>query len=108
MTITTAISDLFKSFYELIASVLSAAYAVVHSTVDAVLGFITGLVTLLGDITGGVIDVTSGVGKFILGNFVVVSIGALAAFGYLRYTAQGRQLLANKKATQPAVVKKTN
>lgn len=67
MAITTAISDLFKSFYELIASVLSAAYAVVHSTVDAVLGFITGLVTLLGDITGGVIDVTSGVGKFILG-----------------------------------------
>ncbi|VUC28601.1 unnamed protein product [Clonostachys rosea] len=107
MAITTAISDLFKSFYELIASVFNAAYAVVHSTVQAVLGFITGLITLLGDITGGVIDLTSGVGKFILGNFVVVSIGALAAFGYLRYTAQGRQLLANKQA-QPAVVKKTN
>jgi phage-related protein len=85
MAITTAISDLFKSFYELIASVLSAAYAVVHSTVDAVLSFITGLVTLLGDITGGVIDVTSGVGKFILGMWEKIHLpdGRLAGISFL-------------------------
>lgn len=32
-----------------------------------------------------------------LGNIVLISIGALAAFAYVRFTVQGRQLAEGKK-----------
>ena len=53
MAITTAISDLFKSFYELISSIFGAAYAIVNSVVGAVVGFVTGIFKLAGDVLGG-------------------------------------------------------
>lgn len=34
---------------------------------------------------------------FLLGNIVLLGIGALGAFAYMRYTAQGRQVAAGKK-----------
>ncbi|KAH6981801.1 hypothetical protein BGZ61DRAFT_529888 [Ilyonectria robusta] len=97
MAITTAISDFIKSIYELLASILSTAYTVVSSTVSAVLNFFAGLFTLLGNIVSGMVDVAGGVGKFVAGNIVLISIGALAAFAYVRFTVQGRQLAEGKK-----------
>jgi hypothetical protein len=69
MAITTAIADLFKSFYELIASFFGTAYALIHSLLNAIFGFISGLFTLAGDILGGFVDITTGVGKFVVGMF---------------------------------------
>lgn len=69
MAITSAISDLFKSFYELLASVFGTAYAIVHSVFAAVFGFITGIFKLAGDVLGGFVDITTGVGKFIVGMY---------------------------------------
>lgn len=67
MSIAAAISDLFHSFYELIASFFGTAYALVHSLLTAIFGFISGLFTLAGDILGGFVDITTGVGKFVVG-----------------------------------------
>ncbi|GJN71882.1 hypothetical protein VFPFJ_02607 [Purpureocillium lilacinum] len=97
MAITTAISDLFKSFYELISSIFGAAYAIVNSVVGAVVGFVTGIFKLAGDVLGGAIDIAGGVGKFIAGNIVLISVGALLAFAFVRYTAQGQRIAAQKK-----------
>lgn len=70
MAITTAISDFIKSIYELLASILSTAYAVVSSTVSAILNFFAGLFDLLGNIVSGMVDVAGGVGKFVAGTFL--------------------------------------
>ncbi|KAH7157424.1 hypothetical protein B0J13DRAFT_617521 [Dactylonectria estremocensis] len=97
MAITTAISDFVNSIYELFISIISTIYTVVNSALSAILGFITGIFTLLGDVTKGMVDVAGGVGKFVAGNAVLITIGALAAFAYVRFTVQGRQLAEGKK-----------
>lgn len=67
MAVTSAISDLFSSFYELLASILGAAYSVVHGLFMAVFNLVTGVINLVGDFVGGLINVTEGVAKFALG-----------------------------------------
>ncbi|KAF4993613.1 hypothetical protein FGRMN_6331 [Fusarium graminum] len=96
MAITSAITDLLSSIYELFASVLNTIYTVIHSIFSAVLGFVQGLFNLVGDVLSGFVDVTGGVGKFLASNAAILAVGALAAFAYVRYTAQGRAV-ANKK-----------
>ncbi|KAF5670496.1 hypothetical protein FHETE_4403 [Fusarium heterosporum] len=96
MAITSAITDLLSSIYELFASVLNTIYTVIHSIFSAVLGFVQGLFNLVGDVLSGLVDVTGGVGKFVASNAAILAVGALAAFAYVRYTAQGRAV-ANKK-----------
>ncbi|EXM08875.1 hypothetical protein FOIG_01917 [Fusarium odoratissimum NRRL 54006] len=114
MAITSAISDLFSSIYELLASVFNTFYSVIHSILSAVLGFVQGLFNLIGDVVSGLVEVTGGVGKFVAsefppsylhhflradddkGNAAILAIGVLGTFAYVRYTAQGRTV-ANKK-----------
>ncbi|EXM08876.1 hypothetical protein NOF04DRAFT_8379 [Fusarium oxysporum II5] len=96
MAITSAISDLFSSIYELLASVFNTFYSVIHSILSAVLGFVQGLFNLIGDVVSGLVEVTGGVGKFVASNAAILAIGVLGTFAYVRYTAQGRTV-ANKK-----------
>lgn len=74
MAVTNAITDLIKSFYELLVSILGTAYSVVQKTVQSVFSFISGLFTLMGDIASGIVDVTGGVGKFVAGTATLHSI----------------------------------
>ena len=67
MAITSAISDLFMSFYELASSVLGAAYAIVYSIFMAVFNFVNGILTLSGNILSSFINVTEDVAKFVAG-----------------------------------------
>ncbi|KAF7561639.1 hypothetical protein G7046_g2507 [Stylonectria norvegica] len=97
MAITSAIADLFNSFYELLASILGTAYAIVHSIVAAITGLVTGFFNLIANVLSGLVEVTGGVGKFVASNIVLLSIGALAAFAYVRYTASGQRAVASKK-----------
>ncbi|KAI1039540.1 hypothetical protein LB505_002663 [Fusarium chuoi] len=114
MAITSAISDLFSSIYELLASVFNTIYSVIHSILTAILAFVQGFFNLIGDVVSGLVEVTGGVGKFVasefsplyshhlsradddIGNAAILAVGALGAFAYVRYTAQGRAV-ANKK-----------
>ncbi|SPJ85129.1 uncharacterized protein FTOL_10980 [Fusarium torulosum] len=96
MAITSAVSDLFASIYELFASVFNTIYTIIHSVFSAVLGFIQGFFNLISDVLSGLVDVTGGVGKFVASNAAILAVGALAAFAYVRYTAQGKAV-ANKK-----------
>jgi phage-related protein len=96
MAITSAINDLFASIYELLASVFNTVYTIIHSIFSAVLGFVQGFFNLIGDVVSGLVDVTGGVGKFVASNAAILAVGALGAFAYVRYTAQGKQV-ANKK-----------
>ncbi|KAM0421090.1 hypothetical protein ACHAPT_011161 [Fusarium lateritium] len=103
MAITTAINDLLSSIYELFASVFSTIYAIVHSVLSALLGFVRGLFNLIGDVTSGLVDVAGGVGKFVAGmlfflfcNAALIAVGAIAAFAYVRYTAQGQRVATKK------------
>ncbi|CEI60431.1 hypothetical protein FVEN_g6566 [Fusarium venenatum] len=96
MAITSAINNFFASIYELLASVFNTIYAVIHSILSAVLGFVQGVFNLISDVVSGLVDVTGGVGKFVASNAAILAVGALGAFAYVRYTAQGKQI-ANKK-----------
>ena len=115
MAITTAIEDLFKSFYELIATVFSTFYHVLQTFLNAIISFFTGIVNMVADIFSGAVDIVGGVGKFLLGkdffhhqrlvatpltitgNIVIIGVIAAGGYAYLRYTAQGRQVAAGKK-----------
>ncbi|KAF5006294.1 hypothetical protein FDECE_7325 [Fusarium decemcellulare] len=121
MSITAAINDFFSSIYELLSSVFSTLYAVIHSIFSSILGFVSGLFNLIGDVVSGLVDVAGGVGKFVavlcfkalvclyqctvlltggIGNAAILAVGAIGAFAYVRYTAQGQRLAANSKKTQ--------
>jgi len=67
MAITSAVSDFFASIYKLVSSVFGAADSVVHSVFLAAYNFVTGIFSLVGDVLGGFVDISTGVGKFIVG-----------------------------------------
>jgi phage-related protein len=73
MAVTNAITDLFKSIYELFASVLGAIYHTLHSIVMAVVGLFSGFVQLVADIFQGAFDVVGGVGKFVISECIRTS-----------------------------------
>lgn len=117
MALSTALEDFMKSIYELFASIVGTVYSIIYSTVSAVFAFIAGLFSLVGDVVAGMAKAAGGVGKFVtgkfscvegktpvltwlIGNIVLITIGALGAFAYVRYTAQGRRLAVEGKKTQ--------
>jgi phage-related protein len=126
MAITTAISDLVASVYELFASFVGAVYTIVHSFVMGIFSLFTGFFAFIADIFKGVFDIVGGVGKFVTGEFsqlwakvidgaqadvgnagniVILGIIGAGAFAYFRFTQQG-QLQA--QGNRPIAAKKTN
>ncbi|KAK0383836.1 hypothetical protein NLU13_9747 [Sarocladium strictum] len=99
MAITTAISDLFASIYELFASILGTMYSLVHAVIMAFVNFVTGIFTLAGDILGGVAEMAGGVGKFLASNIAILAIGVIGAVLFVRYTAQGQRVAQGAKKT---------
>ena len=67
MAVTTAVEDLFKSVYELFASVVGTVVTLVQTFLNAILSFFSGFVNMIAQIFSGVVDVVGGVGKFIFG-----------------------------------------
>jgi hypothetical protein len=122
MAIASAVTDLFSSFYELIASLVNTVYTIFSSIIQAFVGFVTGIFSLVGNVLEGAVKAVGGVGKFLagklfpgsgseavaptswgpemhptnvfVGNVVLLGIGAAAAFVFIRYTSQGRQIAA--------------
>ncbi|KAK5995291.1 hypothetical protein PT974_03692 [Cladobotryum mycophilum] len=97
MAVTTAISDFFHSIYEVIASLLGAVYSLLNNTINAIVNFLTGILTLVREVFGGLIDIAGGVGKFLAGNAVLLSIVAVGAVAYSRYSTHGRVTSSRKK-----------
>ncbi|PKS13190.1 hypothetical protein jhhlp_000535 [Lomentospora prolificans] len=100
MSIINAVEDLVKSIYELFVSVFGGAAHIIQSFLSAIIGFFTGLINMSADVLNGVVDVVGGVGRFVLGNIVV--LGIIAAGGYLYLNSQQRQrgpVTATKKTT---------
>jgi hypothetical protein len=67
MAITNAVTDLFASVYELVASFVGAAYTIVHSFVAGIANLFMGFFAFIADIFKGVFDIVGGVGKFVTG-----------------------------------------
>lgn len=67
MTVFAAIEDLFKSFYELLASAIGTVYSLIHGILLAIVNFFSGLVNLVTDVFSGAVDVVGGIGKFVTG-----------------------------------------
>lgn len=70
MAVTTAVTDLFASIYELAASVVGAVYTVVHSFVMGIVHLFAGFIGFFADIFKGVFDLVGGVGKFVTGEYI--------------------------------------
>lgn len=108
----SAVEDLFKSFYEMIAAVVGTIVHLGQTFVMAIVNFFTSIVRLVTDVLSGVVDVAGGVGKFIagkyisaahslanasahnhcdLGNIVILGIVAAGGFLYIRAQQQGRR-----------------
>lgn len=69
MAITSAVSDLVKSFYEILASIFGAAYNVVHGVISVILGFFTGIFNLFAGIIKETLHATGSTGKFVIRKF---------------------------------------
>ncbi|KAK3295201.1 uncharacterized protein B0H64DRAFT_394582 [Chaetomium fimeti] len=85
MAVTSAITDLVKSVGELLSSVLSAAYAIVHSFVSGILGLFAGFFAFVGDIGRGVFDLAGGMGKFVVGMYDVSRFVVMASWNKTDY-----------------------
>ena len=99
MAITTAISDLFASFYELFASIIGTMYSMVHALFSAVVNFVTGIFTLIADVLGGFVEMAGGIGKFLASNVAILAVGVIGAVLFVRYTAQGQKVVQGAKKT---------
>ncbi|KAF9869736.1 hypothetical protein CkaCkLH20_12779 [Colletotrichum karsti] len=97
MSFIDAIQDLFKSFFELIASIFATFYQLFQTILNAIISFFAGVVNLVSDIFTGAVDVVGGVGKFVIGNIVILTIIVGGGYAYTRYTTHGRQVAAGKK-----------
>jgi hypothetical protein len=103
MAITTAVSDLFSSFYELIASIFGAAYSLVHGLVSVIVGFFSGVVNLILGFIRETLHAAGSSGKFVLHNAdkgIWILVGVAAAVAVARFTATGQRTAANNKRTQ--------
>ncbi|KAL2208021.1 hypothetical protein CC79DRAFT_1333842 [Sarocladium strictum] len=80
MAITTAISDLFASFYELFASIIGTMYSMVHALFSAVVNFVTGIFTLIADVLGGFVEMAGGIGKFLASKHKPISLISFLRF----------------------------
>jgi phage-related protein len=99
MAITSAIGDLFASFYELIASVFNGIYNIIHTAISIVVGFFTGIFNLIAGVIKETLHATGSTGKFVLHNAdkaVWILIGVGAAVAITRYTATGQRAAAGK------------
>jgi hypothetical protein len=67
MSIINAVEDLFKSFYELIASIISTIYNLILTFVNAIVSFFSGIVNVIVDIFSGAVEIVGGTAKFLLG-----------------------------------------
>lgn len=88
MTLTTAVSDLFQSIYELFASVLSTIYAVIHAAFSTVWNFIASILSLVQSIVREAVHLTGGVGKFVASKslgLVVISRAGIDAILFVFY-----------------------
>jgi phage-related protein len=88
MAITTAVADLFKSAYELVASLFAAVSNAFSAVFSMLASLVTSFMTLVGDILLGVLDIFQGVGKFVLGNIILLALVAAGGFAFVRYQKQ--------------------
>ncbi|QUC23771.1 uncharacterized protein UV8b_08012 [Ustilaginoidea virens] len=100
MALTSAVSDLFRSIYELFASLVAAVYAAVYAVFAAAQSVVVGLATAVRDVLAQAVHLTGGVAKFVTGNFVALAVGGLLVLGYLRVSASRRQEAVRAKKTQ--------
>lgn len=130
MAITSAVSDLVASVYELFASFLGAIYTIVHSFLAGIANLFAGVFHMFADVFQGVFDLVGGVGKFIAGksssfhasstnqgkgadgvwftgNAVIIGLVAAAGYAYVRFTAQG-QVQGQRVGAPGAGAKKVN
>lgn len=89
MSIINAVEDLFKSVYELIASIVSTIYNLILTFVNAIVSFFSGIVNVIVDIFSGAVEIVGGTAKFLLGKST--SYGPLSSAIY-RTNCFGRQL----------------
>ncbi|KAK4225055.1 hypothetical protein QBC38DRAFT_279840 [Podospora fimiseda] len=108
MAITSAISDLISSIFELFSSFLGAAYTIIHSFFAAILSLFSGFFNFVADIFRGVFDVLGGVGNFLAGNIVFIGVIAALWFGYTQYVAKNPQARAKITNGAGAGTKKVN
>lgn len=86
MSITSGVSGIFTSIYDLFASLLAILQGVIVCIVDVVQ-----------DLISQAVHLTSGVTKFVASNFIALAVGGLLVFAYLRYSAGSRRAVAGKK-----------
>ncbi|KAK4188605.1 hypothetical protein QBC35DRAFT_354172, partial [Podospora australis] len=91
MAVTNAITDLVSSIFELFSSFLGAIYTIIYSFFAGVLGLFTGFFAFIADIFKGVFDVTSGVGKFVSSNVVILALIGAGVYAYSRFATPAQQ-----------------
>ncbi|KAJ5549867.1 hypothetical protein N7535_002190 [Penicillium sp. DV-2018c] len=84
-SIITSIKDLITSVFEVVFSVFKSAIDTVSSLLYAFFDFFAGIPIMIGHMVKGSLEAAGGVGSFIAGNIVVISLIALGSFGYLAY-----------------------
>lgn len=96
MAVSSAIGDLFKSFYEMFASLIGAFVKIFQTLINAIVGFFTSIFQLFADVLGGLADAAGGVGKFVISNIAIFAVIAIGGFLYVR-SQQGKPLVPAKK-----------
>ncbi|KAG5978703.1 hypothetical protein E4U55_006049 [Claviceps digitariae] len=99
MSLSSAVSGIFTSIYDLFASLLATMLALAQGALHAVQSVLMGLVHLVQGMASQVVHLTGGATKFVASNFIALAVGGLLVFAYLRYAAN-RQVVAGQKKTQ--------
>lgn len=79
--LVSAVGDLFKGVYNLLASFFITLFQIVQTFVLAIVHFFTGIVNLFVELVTGLVEVAGGIVNFVLGNIVI--LGIISAVGYV-------------------------
>ncbi|KAG5922522.1 hypothetical protein E4U53_003707 [Claviceps sorghi] len=100
MSLSSAVSGIFTSIYDLFASLLATIVAIARAALHAVQSVLMGAVHLVQGMFSQVAHLTGEATAFVTSNFVAMAVGGLVVFAYLRYAAGERRVVAGQKKTQ--------
>ncbi|KAG6003051.1 hypothetical protein E4U54_000755 [Claviceps lovelessii] len=100
MSLSSAVSGIFTSIYDLFASILAAILALAQGALHGVQSTLMGIVHLARDVVSQMVHLTGGATKLVASNFIALAVGGLLVFAYLRYAAGNRPAVPAQKKTQ--------
>jgi len=97
-SIFQSLSDLVVSIFEVVSSIFKTVFDLFYNAIAMVGHLFAGILNMALEFFRGIIELAGGIGKFLLGNILVIGVLVAAFFGFTEYQRrQGRTVKVGDK-----------